>query len=177
MKGCIIIADGFDAGEGCLLASALRRAGLEAELVGVGSTMISSERGITVRADRRFDGSLGNCDFVIITGGRSYEALSHTASVLSEIKRMHASGKLVAGISTGPVVLAKAGVLDEHEAVCYPGYEKEIPRPRNGRVKVDGNVITASGPGHAIEFALAIVNWFDPQKAAKLKRDMLIRTF
>ncbi len=73
-----------------------------------------------------------------------------------------------------PAVLARAGILEDRRATIYPGAERELPKPRDARVVVDGNIITSQGPGTAIEFALAIVGYLiGKTKAERIKRDLI----
>ncbi len=175
-RGFVILADGFNASEAVVLAAMMRNAGIALDLIGLNTTMPESEEGTILKADARFNSGIsGSYEFMIIPGGRAYGKLSNTSSVLAEIQQMNAKQKLLAAISTGPVVLARSGVLDSREAVCKSGYEKELPKPRPGRVKVDGNIITASSTGDVFEMGLAIIRWLAPRKEQKIKRDMSIR--
>ncbi len=177
MRGAMILADGFETAEALATADVLRRAGIKLDLVGINTTMPESDQGIRVQADRRFSPGLWKeYDFLVIPGGSAWKKLSVTESVLQEIREFHKSGKLVAAICGGPVVLAKAGILEDREAVCYPGLERELPHPRDKRVLDDRNIITSQGPGTAMEFGLRIVEkLLGPQKANALKEKLLVR--
>ena len=45
--------------------------------------------------------------------------------------------------------LAKAGILKDKKATCYPGFEKGLSGAQHvdSRVVVDGKVVTSKGPG------------------------------
>ncbi len=72
-------------------------------------------------------------------------------------------GKVLAAICWGPVVLAKAGVLEGKKATGHTaGDAHEILKSKGcdytgESVTVDGNIITAYGPSSADSFAVAII--------------------
>ena len=72
---------------------------------------------------------------------------------MAELTRRMEAGEYVAAICAGPMVLANAGLLTGRKAVCYPGCEEGWPAGvyQAGKdVFVDGNLITATGPGTAL---------------------------
>ena len=79
-----------------------------------------------------------------------------------ELIQAHAdAGKLICAICAAPgVTLGSTDILSGLKATCYPGCHEKF----NSKVKytdemvvVDGNTITAKGPGAAPEFAFAII--------------------
>jgi protease I len=70
--------------------------------------------------------------------------------------------KILAAICIAPVTLANAGVLKNKKATVWSGASKKITihgAIYTGKaVTVDGNIITASGPKAAGEFASAIIS-------------------
>jgi hypothetical protein len=68
-----------------------------------------------------------------------------------------------------PMVLANAGLLTGRKAVCYPGCEEGWPAGvyQAGKdVFVDGNLITATGPGTALPFGIQILRTLEGDKVA-----------
>lgn len=61
--------------------------------------------------------------------------------------------------------MGENGILEGKHAVSYPGFEEKLLGAKVGaeKVAVDGNIVTSRGMGTAIEFAMAIVKWLDPQ--------------
>ena len=114
-------------------------------------------------------------DVLLLVGGiPGYQNLGNSGKVLSIIKDFNSKNKTIAAICMAPSILAKAGIIDEKKATIYPGSERDVPRPRGGRVVVDGNVITSQAPGTAMEFSLKIVEVLGGrEKAEKLKRDLV----
>jgi putative intracellular protease/amidase len=79
------------------------------------------------------------------------------------LRRQASSGKLVAAISTAPVALANAGILENKKATVYPDYVSALVMEDHGvehvydNVSVDGNIITASDTRFVEKFAEAII--------------------
>jgi 4-methyl-5(b-hydroxyethyl)-thiazole monophosphate biosynthesis len=154
----------------------LRRAGIEAVMVGLSSSIVTSSHGVRVFADKKLaDINPDEYDGIVLPGGNpGYKNLGKSEKILEIIRKFNSEGKLVAAICGSPTVLAKAGVLNEKKATIYPGMEREIPYPRSDRVVVDENVITSQAPGTAIEFALKIVEYLlGKEKALDLKQKLV----
>ncbi len=173
MKLMMPFANGFEEIEALAVVDILRRAGIETEMIGVVGSVISGAHGIRVVMDKRLNEiRMENYDGIILPGGSlGYKNLGKSKAIMDAIKQFNERGKLVAAICASPMLLAKAGVLENRKATIYPGLESKIPYPRADKVVVDGNVITSQAPGTAIAFALAIVEYFlGHEKAEKIKR-------
>ncbi|KAG9390470.1 DJ-1 [Carpediemonas membranifera] len=110
-------------------------------------------------------------DAVILPGGMpGAEMLGRDPLVEELVMAHHKAGKLVCGICAAPgMALAKWGVLDGKTATCYPGFEKHFPKTVhhvNEPAVMDGNVITARGPGAAFQFAHKIAQQLVGEKKA-----------
>jgi protein deglycase len=175
MKMIMPLSDGFEEIEALSVTSVLRGNGIGVDIVGISGSTITSGSGTRVLADRKMtDVRKEDYSGIIIPGGKGCDGLQKSRAVLDLIAEFYKSGKLVAGICLGPVVLAKAGILEDRRAVVYPGMEKEIPFPRSERVMVDGNVITSQGPAMSLEFALAIVEYLIGKDKAERSRKYLL---
>ena len=96
---------------------------------------------------------------VILPGGMpGAKNLDLNPDVRAMIKRTADSGGIVAAICAAPMVLGKMGLLKGKKAVCYPGFEEflEGAEVLDAQVVVDGNIITARGPGAAAGFGFEI---------------------
>jgi 4-methyl-5(b-hydroxyethyl)-thiazole monophosphate biosynthesis len=177
MKRVLIpLADGFEEIEALTTADILKRAGLQVVLAGVPGTMIKGRSGVKVVADKRIDEvSAKDFDCLVLPGGNpGYINLGKSKKVLELVKEFDSQKKHIAAICAAPSILAKAGILDDKKATIYPGMEREIPRPRHGKVIVDGHVITSQGPGTAFDFALEIVrNLVGKSQAEQLKKELV----
>lgn len=120
------------------------------------------------------------CDMIIIPGGMTgVENLCAADMLSSQIRVLHEAGKPLAAICAGPIVLARQGVLKGRKATIYPGLEAEITGAGaeyvDDRVVVDGNIITSQGPGTAMEFAFAVVEFLEGRETAdEVRKDMLV---
>lgn len=176
-KVMIPLAEGFEETETISVADVLRRAGIEVVLTGIPSTIVEGAHGIKVIADKKIDDlDTEKFDALVLPGGNpGYINLGKSKAVMDAITDFEEKGKLIGAICASPSLLAKTGILKERKATIYPGMEKDIPRPRNGNVVEDDNVVTSKGPGTALEFALKIVEILEGSgKAEKIKRDLCL---
>lgn len=162
-KAALFIANGSEAIEVIATADVLARGGVEVELI---STMPGTDVALTQNLltnanllEGEFNPDM--YDIVIIPGGSlGVENLSKSKIVADALKKFMAEGKHVASICAGPTVLAPLGLLDGYKVTCYPGCETGFPEGSYQGVigvVVDRNLITASGPGQAIDFGIAIL--------------------
>jgi len=110
--------------------------------------------------------SVSDFDAVIFVGGPgALENLDNEDSY-KVAKEAISQGKVLASICISPVILAKAGVLEGKKAtVWYSPLDKSSIKTleekgaifENQPVVVDGNIITANGPGAAEDFGKKIV--------------------
>ena len=87
------------------------------------------------------------------------ERLLGDERVLKVVRERHAAGKWVAAICAGPLVLAKAGVLEGARFTCHPSVRGRLPGADDSPVAVDENehVLTSRGAGTAVEFGLSLL--------------------
>ena len=174
MKALIILAEGFEDIEAFAVIDVLDRAGIEVVKAGLTSKIVTSAHGVRVMADCLLS-AVAPADILILPGGPGYRNLLNSAAVIKTVRQFNGEGKMIAAICAAPVVLAEAGVLNDKTAVVFPGLEKNIPRVRDAKVLASGNIITAKGPGVAIEFGLMIVERTVGKKvAAKLRQSMIV---
>jgi 4-methyl-5(b-hydroxyethyl)-thiazole monophosphate biosynthesis len=179
MKRVLIpLAEGFEEIEALTAADVLRRAGLEVVLAGLAGTIVKGRSNVKVIADRKIeDVKDDDFDAIVLPGGNpGYINLGKSKNVSDMIRKFDGNKKLIAAICAAPSILAKMGILNEKRATIYPGMERDIPRPRSGKVVVDGHIITSEGPGTSIEFALEIIkNLLGKAKAEKVRNELVYR--
>ncbi|MEO0141813.1 MAG: DJ-1/PfpI family protein [candidate division WOR-3 bacterium] len=100
-------------------------------------------------------------DALIIVGGTGCQILWDNETLHNIVQRFNEKNKTIGAICIAPVVLARAGILKDKKATVYPGVRNEL-KPHCAAytaadVEVSGNVITASGPQAAKDFAQAIL--------------------
>ncbi len=154
----IFLSTGFEEIEALATVDILRRAALPVCMVSVETeTTVVGSHGIPVVADAQFAAcNFADADMLILPGG-SIRLMEFPA--LGELLRQHhAAHKPLAAICAAPSVLGVLGILQGERATCYPGFEHYLGASHvGGRVVVSNHIITANGPGTAIDFALQIV--------------------
>ena len=180
-KAFVFLANGFEEIEALATVDVLRRAGIETTTVSISASLqVTGAHGVEVKADNLFaDNNYSTQDWLIMPGGMPGASnLAACAPLTTLLKEHHAQGGHLAAICASPaVVLFPLGILEGKEATCYPGFEGNMNCCKVGAnsVIVDGNVITANGPGNTIAFALAIVaNALCEDKAREVAEGMLI---
>ena len=161
-KVLMILADGFEEVEAIVPADILRRAGINLVLCGLTKKEVIGSHKIKILADITFDQAKEDYDVLVLPGGgQGAENLAGSDKVISLIKKMYEQGRIIAAICASPVVvLAKSGILSGKKATCYPGMEggfSETVTVLNQPLVVDGNIITANGPGGAVAFGFKLV--------------------
>lgn len=180
-KTGIFMANGCEEIEGLTVVDILRRAGLEITMISISeSTSVTGSHGITFLADAVFeDVNFDELDGIVLPGGMPGTLkLGEHDGVVSIIKKFADENKLTAAICAAPSVLGAAGILNGKHAVCHPGFEEKLTGAvvSEDTVASDGNVITSRGMGTAIDFALAIVNYYKDEAAvADLKKKLVYR--
>ncbi len=178
-KVIICLADGFEEIEAITPIDLLRRAGVEVIIAGVGDDVITGSRGISIVPDGPIEElKADSYDGILLPGGMpgatnlaaSWEVNELIISLLNE-------GKLIAAICAAPAaVLGKAGLIEGRRATCYPGTEAFAPEATFVKepVVIDGNLITAQGPGLASDFSFAIIEYLiSKEKAEEVKAGAL----
>lgn len=180
-KTAIFMADGCEEIEGLTVVDVLRRAGITIDMVSIGETCtVTGSHGIKFEADTVFEeADLESYDAAILPGGMPGTLnLGGHEGVNSVICSFAEKGKLVAAICAAPSVLGAAGILKGKRAACHPGFEDKLTGASvlEETVVTDGNVITSRGMGTAIDFALAIVEYYkDASAVCDLKQKLVYR--
>jgi 4-methyl-5(b-hydroxyethyl)-thiazole monophosphate biosynthesis len=177
MKVLVPLAEGFEEIETAAIVDILRRAYIDVTLAGLVSSIVEGAHGIKIVADKKIsDIDPENFDAIILPGGNpGYINLSNSSTILKIVKDFDQKKKIIGAICGAPLVLVKAGILNNRIATCYPGLEKKLPKPREGKVVIDNNIITSKSPGTAIEFALKIVEIISGKnKAEKIREELAV---
>ena len=161
-RALLPLADGVEEMEAVILADVLRRARWEVILASVGTQpLVTASRGVRLLADALWDSVRPETFDVLVIpgGGAGAAALARHAGVLRAVRDFEASGKPVAAICAGPLVLQAAGVLKGRRATCHPGVAAELTQAVRvaERVVADGCLLTSVGPGSTFELALALI--------------------
>ncbi len=119
-----------------------------------GEDTFSEWRGRTIRsvvAVREVIDAVADYAGLVLPGGRAPEYLRLDPAVVSLVRAFAASGKPVAALCHGPMILAYADVLSGRSATAVPDIRPEIEGARaiwlDERVVVDQSADAESGPG------------------------------
>ncbi|MCI5721501.1 MAG: DJ-1/PfpI family protein [Firmicutes bacterium] len=174
----VFLAHGFEEIEALTVVDLLRRASVQVKTVSLmEDRLVYGAHGIGVESDILFrDAEPERCGMLILPGGMPGTTnLCHHKEFNEALKDFAATGKPVAAICAAPMVFGRAGLFDGHRATIYPGMEEELVNAvsTGEKVVVDREIITGRGPGAAIDFALAIIEYLTGKEKAEEIRDGL----
>ncbi len=177
-KVLIPLAAGFEEIEAVTNIDVLRRASIDVVTVSLDSLDVLGDHDIPITADKKIDEiNIDEFDGIVLPGGMPGAGnLRDNAKVLEYVRKIDGKNGLVAAICAAPMVLEAADLLEGKNATSYPGFGKEMQscNYKEDRVVIDGNIITARGPGVAMEFALTIVEYLRDKEYADDLRDSMI---
>lgn len=157
----VMLADGFEEIEALTPVDVLRRAQISCEMIGLTEKQVTGSHGISVLADKVFDGDLSGYDMIILPGGMPGSTnLRDHDELISQLQVQAQAGKWIGAICAAPIVLEKAGLLDGKKYTCFPGQEAAIQHGdhQTDIVVVDGQIVTSRGAGTALAFAYQLVD-------------------
>lgn len=176
------LADGFEEMEFVSIVDILRRAGIDAVVVGIdGERLYKGAHGIEMLASHSLalmsTKETNALDGIALAGGaQGMQNLKSCPLIIDMLKDMHAKGKLISAICASPIVLDAAGVLGG-EFACYPSCENGLKGSHNKKASVvaHDNLITSAAPATAPFFALEIVRYLlGEKKAQEIGEELLI---
>ncbi len=109
--------------------------------------------------------SVDDFDTIIFVGGPGCLRFLDNDLSYRIAREVASKGMVLAAICIAPVILAKAGILDGRDATVWIGpmdrsaigiLESHGAKYKSEGVVVDGNIVTADGPGSAAAFAEAV---------------------
>ena len=169
MKAIIIINNGLEECEALVTYDLLFRAGIEVELVGFTSEVLSSHN-VCFKAHKLLDEINPNdYDCLILPGGMpGTKNLENDQRVQDMIELFVKQDKYIAAICAAPSILIHKGLLKNNKFICYPGFESGL-LPANEKAVQDNKFITAKGLGAVFEFSYLIIkNLINENKAKQI---------
>lgn len=162
----IPLAMGCEELEAVTLIDLLRRADFTVHTASLTEQQhVVASRGVRLVADVRLDDVMhDDFDIIILPGGLPGAThLDEDPRIHAILKRLNQSGKAIAAICAAPLVLAHAGLLKGKTITSYPGVLLAMDWPdvilSDDAIVIDGNILTSKGPGTAMDFALAIIEY------------------
>lgn len=174
-KVYLFLANGVEEIEALTAVDILRRGGIDVTTVSItGRKEILGSHNIPIGADVLFDeDALQDGDMLVLPGGlRGTNALMAHEGVRNLLFAYRNADRYVTAICAAPSVLGMNGLLKEHRATCYPGFEDKLlgAEVSADGVVCDGRFITGKGMGVSIPFALALLAVFSPEKAEEVRK-------
>ena len=174
----MFFAEGFEEVEAIATLDVIRRAGIEIYSVGVGGQTVTGSHNISVICDKTEseitpDSSLAG---IILPGGMPGTTNLMKNSVVDGFINYCTENNLyICAICAAPMILGRKGLLNDKEAVCFPGFEDELTGAviSDKFVCRDGRIITAKGMGSAVNFGIEIVSAIKGEEAAFALRSTL----
>lgn len=161
----VMIAPGCEEIEALTPVDALRRLGVEVDMVGLDNTDVMGAHGIKLTCNKVMDKSLLDYDIVIFPGGsKGADNLRNSDQLMDLILQRRSAGKWNAAMCSGPVAFARYGLLDNCTYTCFPGVEKQFENDIKNATHSDdivvvdetGKIITSRGPATAMAYAFRI---------------------
>ncbi len=162
-RALVILADGYEDIEAVAPIDVLTRSGVEVTIAATQDGPVVGAYGTTIVPEMSLGQVSGEYDAIILPGGlRNARALAADSRVTRLILDQQERGGIIAAICASPshVLAEAAGILRGRSASGDPGFNDKLEaagaRVTRKPVTVDGNIITATGPGSALLFALQI---------------------
>jgi len=155
----VAMAPGFEEIETITVVDILRRAGARVTLAATVKGVLEGSRGIKVEPDELLETVMEkDFDLICLPGGQpGTDNLKNDPRIEKILKRMQKEDKYIAAICAAPLVLEKAGVLENRSMTCHPSVQSGFDSYTKDRVVVDEKIITSQSPGTAMEFSLKLV--------------------
>lgn len=119
--------------------------------------------GLKVKPDLNFfNMNEKNFISIILIGGKGIKSYYNNKLIFNILNKFNVSNKLIAAICGAPLILVKSDLFHNIDITCYPDLQNEIDNSlykiiESGVVSYK-NIITASGPEYATQFAQTILN-------------------
>lgn len=172
-KVFVLLKNGFEEIEALTVVDYLRRADIEVNMVSMEEDlMVEGGHQIQVKADIMFDDlDKDQVDLVYIPGGMdSSLSLRDDERVLDLLNYLDSKDKTIASMCAGPMVLDRAGLLEDKTATSFPSIKDELKnlgKYSDDVVVVSENVITSRGPATAVFLALELIEILKGQDMRK----------
>ena len=153
----------FNDEEFTIIKKRLLKAGEKVFITSDDQSVCSGCKGMKVKSDISFyNVNVNNFEAFILIGGIGSKSYWKNESLHKIIKKFFDAKKVIAAICSSPIILAKAGILQNKKATCYSEDKMELINAgidyQDKNVIVDGNVITANDSRSALQFVETIMH-------------------
>ena len=153
----------FNEEEFTIIKKRLLKAGKQVFITSDDHSVCSGSKGMKVKSDTSFyNVNVNNFSSLILIGGSGSRNYWKNESLHKIIKKFFDVNKIVAAICSSPIILAKAGILQNKKATCFPEDKMELINSgidyQDRSIVIDGNVVTADNVHSALQFAEAVLH-------------------
>jgi protease I len=153
----------FNEEEYTVVKNRLLKAGRQVFITSDDHFVCSGSKGMKVKSDTSFyNVNVNNFSGLILIGGSGSRSYSENESLHKIVKKFFDSKKIVAAICSSPIILVKAGILQNKKATCFAEDKTELINAgidyQDKSVVIDGNVATANNSHSALQFTEAILH-------------------
>jgi cyclohexyl-isocyanide hydratase len=131
---------------------------------------VRDTRGLVLTPDKTY-ADVPALDVLVVPGGRGVNALMEDGETLSLLRRLAGGAACVFSICTGALLLGAAGLLKGRKATTHWASHDLLPQfgaiAVNGRIVVDGPLVTAAGVTSGLDAALRVVALLRGDEAAQ----------
>jgi transcriptional regulator GlxA family with amidase domain len=130
-------------------------------LISIDGAGVMASAGVIMPVDSSID-TMPHCDLVLVCAGLDH-ASHYNSKVFAWLRRLHRQACVLGAISTGPFLLARAGLLDGRRCAVHweqlPQFQEEFPNciVTNEIFAIDGLFITSSGGTVTLDMMLYII--------------------
>ncbi len=167
------LADGFEEIEAITIIDILRRAGMTVTVAGDPDEngIITGRTKIKISPDCSLEDiakrNLTEFDAIVLPGGLGgTQRLQQDDRIKSFLQHLDRNDGIIAAICAAPTILSACGLLKGKVVTSHPSVKNDLHNAiyKDDRVVIDGRIITSQGPGTAMEFSFALVEYFYGKK-------------
>ena len=165
-----LVFEGFADWQAALALCEIRRPGdWQVRTVGFTHAPVTSMGGLRVQPDLTLDQlDAANATMLIVPGGHLWQR-GEGAPAVAAMRQLHAAGAVIAGIDSGVLALARAGLLDDRRHTGnWPGQISTQVPAYTGVTQYDSEVLAVSDAGvisashlGSVEFAREVIHTLD----------------
>ncbi|MGD8781177.1 MAG: DJ-1/PfpI family protein [Ignavibacteria bacterium] len=158
----VISSVNFSDNEFLAVKTALEKAEFKVFIASDANGLCTGQKGLKVKADiMLYNINHANFCAIVVIGGSGIQNYWNNKKLIHTSIKFTNSKKITSAICSAPVIFARAGLLQDKNATCFPEDKKELTKTGanylDESVVVDGNVITGRDPDSAQEFAETVV--------------------
>lgn len=182
-KVLVLLAQGFEMIEGLAVVDICARAKIQCDTASITNEKeVKSSHGVIIKADKLLDEVINeNYDALVLPGGMPGSInLRDNEKVINLVKSYNSNKKIVSAICAAPIVLNKAGILNEVDVTSHPSVKEELKNSNyieNQKVVICKNIITSRGAGTALNFGLSIIEKLGYKDEAKTIKEAIMLDF